>query len=332
MIVDTHAHFVPSGFLDTLRSERRLFPSVKVAKDGPATRMAFAGAAPTRPVAPRLSDMQQRKAWLGAQGIDCQVAGGWLDLFGYELPPDEGADWARFMNEAMLAGAKDLPAVKPLATVPLQSGKLAAQVLDEAFGAGFHGVMIGTQPKGTRGALDDPDLEPFWEAASARKATVFLHPMFGCGDDRLNGFDLINAVGRATDTITAMARLLYSGHLQRHAGMSLIISHGGGGLPYLLGRLQRNNAIHPGEYADALDGFRRLYFDTVLFEPLALRFLCDVVGADKVMLGSDFPFGIGDPDPCGVVDHCALTDAERQAILGTTAARIFHVDCACGAA
>jgi aminocarboxymuconate-semialdehyde decarboxylase len=323
MIIDTHAHFVPGAFLETLRSERRLFPSVRVVKEGPATRVAFAAAAPTRPVAPRLSDMQQRKAWLGAQGIDCQVAGGWLDLFGYELPPEEGADWARFMNETMLAGAKDLPAVKPLATVPLQSGKLAARVLEEALGAGFHGVMIGTQPKGTRGALDDPDLEPFWEAASARKATLFLHPMFGCGDDRLNGFDLINAVGRATDTITAMARLLYSGHLQRHAGMSLIISHGGGGLPYLLGRLQRNNAIHPGEYADALDGFRRLYFDTVLFDPRALRFLCDCAGAEKVMLGSDHPFPIGDDRPVKVVDDTPLTGAERRMILGDTAMRLF---------
>jgi len=220
VIIDTHAHVVPGAFLETLRAERRLFPSVKVVTEGAATRMAFAGLAPTRPVAPRLSDMKQRKDWLGAQGIDCQVAGGWFDLFGYELPPEEGADWARFMNETMKAGAADLPAIKPLATVPLQSGRLAAAVLDEALSAGFHGVMIGTQPKGNRGALDDPDLDPFWEVTSGRKATVFVHPMFGCGDDRLNGFDLINAVGRATDTITAMARLLYSGHLQRFPGMN----------------------------------------------------------------------------------------------------------------
>jgi aminocarboxymuconate-semialdehyde decarboxylase len=67
-----------------------------------------------------------------------------------------------------------------------------------------------------------------------------------------------------------------------------------------------------------------------MFEPLALRFLCDVVGADKVMLGSDYPFGIGDPDPCHIVDRTALTAAEREAILGGNAARIFHVDCGCG--
>jgi aminocarboxymuconate-semialdehyde decarboxylase len=68
----------------------------------------------------------------------------------------------------------------------------------------------------------------------------------------------------------------------------------------------------------------------VLFEPLALRFLVDVVGGDKVMLGSDYPFGIGDPDPCGVVGRTALTEAERDAILGGNAARVFHIECGCG--
>jgi len=325
MIVDTHAHVVPAQMLESLRAERRLFPSVAVTKDGAATRLAFAGGAPTRPVAPRLSDMKQRKSWLEAQGIDCQVAGGWLDVFGYELPPEEGADWARFMNETMQALAKDLPSVKPLATVPLQSGKLAALVLEEALAKGFHGVMIGTQPKGFHGALDDGDLDPFWEAASGKHATVFLHPMYACGDERLNGYDLINAVGRATDTIVAMARLIYSGKLQRYAGINLIVSHGGGGLPYLLGRLRRNNAIHPGEYADALDAFRRLYFDTVLFDPRALRFLCDCAGAEKVMLGSDHPFPIGDDAPVKVVDNTPLTSAERRMILGDTAVRLFKI-------
>jgi len=158
-----------------------------------------------------------------------------------------------------------------------------------------------------------------------------LHPHYICGDDRLAGFDLINAVGRLTDTTIAVARLLFSGHLTRFPGVSLVLSHAGGALPYALGRLKRNHTIHPGEYADPEAEFRRLFFDTVMFEPLALRFLCDVAGADKIMLGSDFPFGIGDPDPCRIVEETALTHAEREAILGGNAARIFHIECDCGA-
>jgi aminocarboxymuconate-semialdehyde decarboxylase len=329
MIVDCHAHFVPAALLESLKAERRLFPSVELMAEGGGTRLAFAGQAPTRPVSPKLSDLAERRKWLGSVGIERQVVGGWLDMFGYELPAEEGADWSRFMNEAMRAGAAELAAFAPLATVPLQSGKLAARVLEEALDQGFHGAMIGTQPKGLGGALDDPDLDPFWEVASARRATLFLHPMFACGDDRLEAYDLVNAVGRLTDTTTAVARLLFSGHLERYPGVSIVVSHGGGALPYALGRLKRNHAAHPGKYADPLAGFRRLYFDTVLFEARALRFLCDTAGAEKVLLGSDHPFPIGDSLPLRVVEEAPLTAAERCSILGETAARLFHLEGGC---
>jgi len=331
MIIDTHAHVVPATMLEALSSEKRLFRSVKLHSDGPAPRMEFAEGGPGRPIQPRLRDLDQRRAWLNEARVDRQLVGGWTDVYGYDLPPPEGADWARFYNEHMARDAAALPSLTALATVPLQDGALAAKVLEEALDAGFHGAMIATQPKGVGGNLDDPSLDPFWELASARKAAIFLHPHYICSDDRLDGYDLINAVGRLADTTIAVARLLFSGHLTRFPGVSLLLSHAGGALPYALGRLKRNRVIHP-EYADPEEGFRRLFFDTVLFEPRALRYLCDVVGADKVMLGSDYPFGIGDPDPCHVVDRTELTVAERDAILGGNAARIFHIDCDCGAA
>ena len=329
MIIDAHAHFVPGALLETLRTAAEQFPSVKVLADAGGVRMAFAGHEPTRPVSPKLSDVGQRKAWLTAQRIDRQIVGGWLDMFGYELPADEGADWCRFMNEQLLSGVRQLDALVPLACVPLQSGKRAAAVLEEALAAGFHGAMIGTQPKGTGGALDDADLTPFWETAAAREATIFVHPMYACGDDRLGDYDLVNAVGRVTDTTIAVARLLFSGHLQRYPGIKLVISHGGAALPFALGRLRRNHAIHPGKYADPMDGFRRLYFDTVLFEARALRYLCDVAGADKVLLGSDHPFPIGDAEPLRVVDETSLSAMERNSILGDTAGRLFRIAGAC---
>jgi aminocarboxymuconate-semialdehyde decarboxylase len=328
MIIDTHAHVVPASLLDALRTEKHLFPSVKL-HDAAAPRMEFAAGGPGRPIQPRLHDLAQRRDWLKQARVDHQLVGGWTDVYGYDLPPAEGADWARFYNEHMARDAAAMPALSALATVPLQDGALAAKVLEEALDAGFHGAMIATQPKGTGGNLDDKSLDPFWEVASARHAAIFLHPHYICSDDRLDGYDLVNAVGRLADTTIAAARLLFSGHLTRFPGVSLLLSHAGGALPYALGRLKRNQAIHP-EYADPEANFRRLFFDTVLFEPLALRFLIDLVGADKVMLGSDYPFGIGDLAPRGVVDRTALTQAEREAILGGNAARIFHVECACG--
>jgi aminocarboxymuconate-semialdehyde decarboxylase len=148
MIIDTHAHVVPGSLIEALRAEKRIFPSVRLLAEGGATRMAFAGEPPTRPIAPRLSDLADRGQWLAQQRIDHQVVGGWTDVYGYELPGEEGADWARFFNEHLRKDADALAALTPLATVPLQTGGLAARVLEEALDAGFDGAMIGTQPKG----------------------------------------------------------------------------------------------------------------------------------------------------------------------------------------
>ena len=172
MIIDAHAHFVPPAFLDEMASGRRKFPSVKVAAEGGAFRFAFAGDDAKRPVPAGMSDAPGRGKWLADHGIDKQVVGGWLDVFGYDIPADEGADWSRYFNEHMLKGVAPYPFLVPLATVPMQSGKHAAKVLEEALDQGFAGAMIGTQPKGAKGVLDDPDLDPFWEAASRRNATL----------------------------------------------------------------------------------------------------------------------------------------------------------------
>lgn len=325
MIIDTHAHFTPEAMLKALQAATGKFPNVELLAKDNAHRLAFAGGAPTRPVAPKLRETAERLAWMDKTGLDAQVCGGWLDSFGYELPAEEGAAWSRFVNEHLMLGTSSSARLAPLATVPLQSGKLAAKVLGEAMTAGFAGAMIGTQPKGSAGTLDDPDLDPFWEAASALKAVIYLHPMFGCGDTRLDDYDMINAVGRGVDTTTAIARMLFSGHFLKYPDMTFVLSHGGGALPYLIGRLARNRDIHPGEYADPMAGFAKLYFDSVLFDPRALRFLAEVAGAEKIMLGSDYPFPIGDPDPAKVVREAKLGDAPTMQILGETAQRIFRL-------
>jgi aminocarboxymuconate-semialdehyde decarboxylase len=259
------------------------------------------------------------------QCIDAQVTDGWLDSFGYELPADEGADWSRFLNTFLMGGTEGIDQLTPLATVPLQNGKRAAEVLEEAMGNGFAGIMIGTQPNGSAGNLDDPGLDPFWEAASALGTTIYLHPMFGCGDPRLHDYDMMNAVGRGVDTTTAVSRLLFSGHFVKYPGLNFVLSHGGGAIPYMMGRLSRNFDIHTDEIADPREGFKTLYFDSVLFDPDTLKFLCHCTGADKVMLGSDYPFPIGDPKPAKVVTDADLGEAETQMILSETAARLFNI-------
>jgi aminocarboxymuconate-semialdehyde decarboxylase len=188
--------------------------------------------------------------------------------------------------------------------------------------------MIGTQPKGIGGNLDDPSLDSFWSAAASRKATLYIHPMYVCGDDRLKDFDLVNAVARVTDTTVAVARLLYSGHLLKYAGVNIVLSHGGGALPYILGRLIRTQQFHR-DLADPAAGFKQLYFDTVMFDPAGLRFLIEKVGAGKVMLGSDYPFPIGDLEPLNIVRNAGLAEIDTKAILAENAVRLFHLEGCC---
>src|SRR6185312_9326367 len=165
MIVDCHAHLVPPALLDLIRASKARFPNVRQIESADGLALAFAGGKPTRPVSKPLSDIGGRIAWMDKQGIDRQVVGGWVDMFGYELKGEEGIAWSMAINEALLAAAKAEPRFVPLASVPLGDGKAAGSVLKSAIAAGCPGTMIGTLPRGIGSTLDHPDLDPFWAAA-----------------------------------------------------------------------------------------------------------------------------------------------------------------------
>lgn len=330
IVIDIHAHFTPKLLLERYAAHAAKFPGVKLLRDDKGTRMQFPGTEPTRPIMPKLSDLDDRRAWMDKNGIDHQLVGGWLDSFGYELPAGEGLAWSRFINDCMWEQLRDEPRFTPLATVPLQDGKLAAEVLGEALDKGFGGVMIGTLPKGEGGGnLDDPSLDPFWDAASKLGAAVYLHPMFVCGEPRLNDYDLVNAIGRLVDTSIAVSRLLYSGHLLKFTGMKFILSHGGAALPYALGRLARAHQASQGKYADPRKGFATMYFDSCVFDVDSLEYLTQKASPRRVMLGSDAPFPIGDPEPRKVIINGDFTAAQKSDMLGKTAQSVFRVrpDC-----
>lgn len=330
MIIDVHAHFVPQLILERFAPEAAKFPGVKLIRSEKGAQLKFPGAEVTRPIMPKLSDLADRRAWMDKNAIDHQLVGGWLDSFGYELDAAQGLAWSRFINDCMREALREERRFTPLATVPLQDGRNAAEVLGEALERGFGGVMIGTLPKGQGGNLDDPSLEPFWETASKLGAAVFLHPMFVCGEPRLADYDLVNAIGRLVDTSIAVSRLLYSGHLLRYSGVKLVLAHGGAALPLALGRLARSFEHAQGKVADPRKGFAGVYLDSCVFDADALRFIAGKVGPERVMLGSDAPFPIGDPAPRKVIDNARFDENERRAILGETARRIFRIRADCG--
>jgi aminocarboxymuconate-semialdehyde decarboxylase len=273
------------------------------------------------------ADLAARAAWLTAQGVDRQVVSVWSDLYGYSLPADEGADWAAQLTGALRAMCDADPRLVALATVPLQDPLAAAVAVAGSVGSATAGsgsaggVVIGTRAGGRE--LDDPAFTPFWEAADAAGTVVFLHPGYGSLRRRYADFGLMNGLGRIEDGTVTLARLLYAGIPARFPGLKLVVANGGGAVPYVLGRLVRNHLLDPARTRDPLESFALVYFDSVLSDSVALEFLVAKAGADHVLLGSDYPFGIGDPAPRETLGRARLTLGERELILGRTAAGLF---------
>lgn len=322
MIIDSHAHFIPPSLLAAIEDRASEFASLSLAHDDTGSfGFSFAGGKPTRPASKMLSDTKGRIDWMDANKIDLQVIGGWLDMFGYEMPVDDGQRWSRMINDHLRQFCAENDRFMPLASLPMQDGGAAAMVLDEAHQQGFKGAMIGTQPKGKGGVLDDPTLTPFWESAHRNKSILFIHPVFDSGDDRVNDYGMNNAIGRITDTLIAISRIIYSGHVETYHGAKIVIGIGGSALPYVLGRMMRNYNLHKDTLADPSKALSMLYYDTLLHDPAALEFLLSAVGSDRIMLGSDMPFPIGDPSPLAVLD--GLDTAVRTKLVSGVAGQLF---------
>lgn len=320
-VVDSHAHLVPRHLLDQMHRGNVRFPHIDVIAHEQTYQVVFNGGIPTRPIAAGLSDQARRTTWLDENGIDLQVVGGWLDIFGYELPADEGVEWAAVLTDAIQTSAAADPRQIALGTVALQDPQRAAESLRAQRADRSPGVMIATRAGQLE--LSDPDFTPFWEAADETGTVVFVHPGFGCASDRYHDFGLVNGLGRLEDTTVSLARLLYSGVPARYPGAKILVAHAGAALPYVLGRLVRNHLLNPDTTSDPLESFARLYFDSVVFDSDALGFLIAKVGADRVLLGSDYPFPIGDLAPRDVVKDAKLSDVQRGLVEGDNARRLF---------
>jgi aminocarboxymuconate-semialdehyde decarboxylase len=324
MIIDVHAHLVPPDLLAAIRKDAAKFPTVRQIEDAHGLALAFAGGKPTRPVSKPLSDIPGRLAWMAKNNIARQVVGGWVDMFGYELPGPEAEAWARLANDTMLAAAKTEPHFVPLATVPLGDGARAAAVLKDAIKAGFAGAMIGTLPRGVGSTLDHADLDAFWQAADEAGAFIHIHPSFDAGDVRVNDFGLANGLGRITDAAIAVARLISAGHVAKYKQVKFFAPMGAAALPFVLGRLKRNHAITPG-IGDPVAALASIYTDTILHDVRVLKFVIEMMGTERLMMGSDMPFPIGDTEPAKIVTDAGLSAAQTASINGGLAAQLLGI-------
>ncbi|MGC2642574.1 MAG: amidohydrolase family protein, partial [Pseudolabrys sp.] len=171
---------------------------------------------------------------------------------------------------------------------------------------------------------DAADLEPFWQAADETGALIHIHPSFDAGDVRVNDFGLANGLGRITDAAVAVARLICAGHVTRYKNAKFFAPMGAAALPFVLGRLKRNAAITPG-IGDPVEAMSRIYTDTILHEARVLKFVVEMMGADRLMMGSDMPFPIGDTEPMKIVAAAGLSKEQAASVNGGLAARLFRI-------
>ena len=302
---------------------------VRVLDDGERPRLVVGAEPPTRPLLEPLYTLPRHLAFLAAQGIEAAVFGPLMDAAGYSLPPRQGAAWSRAQNEGLAASLAEVGGRHAgLATVPLQSPELAAEELRVAVTSlGLRGAMI--DPNALGRPLADRSLDPFWKAAAELAAPVMLHPFLLEAVERFGRHYMHNLVGYPFETTLAAGSLILGGTLDRFPDLDVVLVHGGGFLPYHVGRFDRGHAVRPEVRADgaALPSsyLRRFHYDTLVQFPPALAYLVALVGADRVLLGSDHPFWLGDPEPARVVREAGLSAAAQAAILGDNAVRIFHL-------
>jgi len=327
--IDSHAHYIPPGFLEAVEREpARYGVGLERGSDG-RIRLLFPGVGGTRPLLPALLDLGQRVAALDAAGVAHQILAIWMDVAGYTLPPELGARWSRRYNEA-LAEALRAPAAagrfSGVATVPLQDpARAAAELAHAVQQLGLGAVQIGTNVLGKY--LDEAGLDPLWEAAVALKVPVILHPWHVAGEERMHRHGLLRVVGYTADTTLAAGSIILGGIADRFPELKILLVHGGGFYPYQAGRLERAWELQPAPKAErsALDRLRWFHYDTVIHFSTALRYLVELVGAERIVLGSDAPFDIGDPTPVESVKKAGLGAASECAILESNPTRLFGV-------
>jgi len=279
-------------------------------------------------VFPQLTDVSRRLEDMAASQVTHQIVGP-MPMHRYWAEPDLALTLTRTVNEAVATHCRRAPTqLRGLGTLPLQHPDLAVSELEYAMnGLGLRGVSVSTNVDGRE--LADPAFDVVWEAAAELGAVVFIHP-WGCSlGERLGRNFLGNTVGQPVETTLALSHLIFAGTLDRHPALKLLAAHGGGYLPTYIGRSDHAWHTRPDAHTCAEPPstyLRRLWYDALVYTPVALRHLIEAVGVDRVMLGSDYPFDMGVDDGVARIREAGLDEGDVTRLLSGNAASLFGLD------
>lgn len=324
MIIDTHAHIIVPEILRSANPAEEWRPRVvwengrQFVEYGPKR----IGSALREFVMPEniLNEMEKSR-------VDAVLLCPWVSLVRYEAAPAESLDACQVQNDALSLLVKKYPRkIAALGMIPLQDVALAIRELERLMKSGLKGVEIGTHINGVYPG--DARFRPFWEACESLNAFVFIHPVEGGGRVELRDYYLWNVIGNPMETTVAAGHLILSGVLEAYPRLKILLAHGGGALPYLHGRLDRGFKMRP-EINTVIskpptEYIKQFYFDTILHDPLVLKNMVDFVGADHVLLGSDYPFDMGNENPVEHVRSANLGSENEKKILESNASQLLN--------
>jgi len=329
-VVDVHAHMLVPAVeaLVADRPERAAALREQANAAGPAStqrnRQLFA-----TDYLPKLTDVAMRLQAMDAMGVDMQAVSVSPTQYYYWADRDLAQIIALVANEYLAEVAAAHPdRFVGLATVTLQHPELATEQLEVAVKRlGLRGCQISTQINGTE--LADRKHDPFWRCAEDLGAVVFVHPL-GCTlGDRVRPYYLSNIIGQPIETTIALSQLIFGGTLDRHPGLKICAAHGGGYLPSYVGRSDHGYAVRPESHTmqEAPSAYlKRIWFDSLVYTPDALEHLVRQVGASQVVIGTDYPFDMGESDPLLQIARADLSEADRERIRGTNALDLFGME------
>jgi len=327
IVVDVHGHFgsIAAERLLDGRPQREAELAAMNAGSGDAS--ARRNAEIVLPAAAaRMASLETRLRDLDWMGVDVQVVAPSPHLYAYWADPQLADELVSSINEAGAAlAARAGGRLVVLGSVALQHPELAAQQLKNTLQMGLRGVEISASV-GER-ELSDPELDPFWAAAEAAGAPVFIHPLGTSLGARLDRFYLFNALGQLAETTIGLSHIILGGVLDRFPALKLAAAHGGGYLPTCIGRSDRAWNMRPEARVcrqPPSHYLERIWVDTVVFDPGQLTALLARKNAPKLMWGSDYPFDMGDYDPAELA--ASIPKEHRVRVMGGAAAELFGIN------